>query len=288
MKKLLVFLLLIPFFVFAQSSWKRSETPTFSKVELFHSSKSANYPTTESLLQGNFVFEISHRFGSINGGYDNFYGLDDANIRFSLGYGITDGIMVTLGRSSVYANTDLAVKFKVLDLEDDKMPSAIALNVGLTVTNQNVNGTEIQTFNADYMQYFGQLVYNIAFFDKKLAVGIVPSFIYNSYVFAASYGQDKESTISLGVYSQYYFNRMWSIWFDYTTVVNGYKNAFYDDDTEVYDPISFGTAIETGGHIFHVFITNSHYLNPTQFLTGTEFNTESEAWRFGFGITRQL
>lgn len=289
MKKLLVFLWLIPFFVFAQSSWKRNEAPAFSKVELFHSSKSANYPTTENLLQGNFVFEISHRFGSINEGYDNFFGLDGpVNIRLSLGYGITDDLMVTVGRSNVFANMDLAAKYNLLQIDDDKMPSALAINAGLTLINKNAFGTEIRTFDADYMQYFGQLIYNIAFFDKKLAVGIVPSFVYNSYVFAASNGQDKESTISLGAYSQYYFNRMWSIWFDYTTVVSGYKNIFYDDDINAYDPVSFGTAIETGGHIFHLFITNSPYLNPTQFLTGSDFNKGKEAWRFGFGITRQL
>ena len=37
-------------------------------------------------------FIISHRFGRINTGIDEFFGLDGANVRFSLEYGITDDL----------------------------------------------------------------------------------------------------------------------------------------------------------------------------------------------------
>jgi len=104
MYKSILILLTVPFLLFAQSSWKRSVENNFASVELFHSSKTANFPTTENLKQGNFVFEISHRFEKINGGYDNFYGLDGpVNMRISLGYGLTNDLMVTLGRSNVLA-----------------------------------------------------------------------------------------------------------------------------------------------------------------------------------------
>lgn len=290
MNKFLIFLILIPFLVCAQSSWKRTETIP-DRVELFHSSKTANYPTTEHLLKGNFQFEISHRFSYIDEGYDNFFGLDGpANIRIGLAYGITDELMVTLGRSNVLASLDLALKYKISEFASDAFPSALAINGGLTLVGRDEN-FDIQTFNSDYMQFFGQLVYNFGLLDKNLIVGVIPSFVYNSYSWAAGQGLDTETTASVGTHVQYYFNRMWSIWAEYTAVVSGYNGSVttYNEDGE--DPISFGTAIETGGHIFHLFITNSNLINPSHFLIGTTPpppGSDNEPWIFGFTITREL
>ena len=289
--KTMLILLFVPLFVFTQSSWQRSIETVPQKVELFHSSKTANFPTTENLLQGNFVFEISHRFETINEGYDNFFGLDGpVNIRIALGYGITDDLMVTLGRSNILANLDIAFKYKLKDFDSDKFPSSLALNVGSGFVNRDIYSVkqDIKIFDPDYTQFYGQLVYNIMFFDKKLAIGIVPSFVYNSYIFAAGQGLDTKTTFTLGTCYQYYFNRMWSIWAEYSTVLSGYDKSIISNTVDAYDPIAFGTAIETGGHIFHLFVTNSSRLNPAQFLIGADHNTDSDAWRFGFGITREL
>jgi len=287
MYKFILILLTVPFFLFAQSSWKRTVEDNFTKVELFHSSKTANYPTTLNLEQGNFLFEISHRFGPINGGYDNFYGLDAVNMRISLGYGLTNDLMVTLGRSNVLANLDLALKYKLIEFESESMPSAISINAGSSLINKDQN-EKVKTLNSDYMQYFGQVVYNIMFMDKKLGIGIVPSFVYNSYVFGVNENLNKKYTITLGTYYQYYFNRMWSVWAEYSPVLSGFKKYILNRENDAHNPIAMGIAIETGGHVFDLFITNSILLNPAQFLVGADKGTGSDAWHFAFGITREL
>lgn len=288
MYKFILIFLIIPFFVFGQSSWKPTVENTFKKVELFHSSKTANYPTTVNLKKGNFIFEISHRFEKINGGYDNFYGLDGpVNMRISLGYGITNDLMVTLGRSNVLANLDIALKYRLMEFESETMPSALSINAGSALINKDQNG-DIQTLNVDYMQYFGQVVYNIMFLNKKLGIGIVPSFVYNSYVFGFDENLDTKYTITLGTYYQYYFNRMWSVWAEYSPVLSGFKKYILDRATNSHNSVAAGIAIETGGHVFHLFITNNTLLNPAQFLVGANKGTGSDAWHFAFGITREL
>ena len=42
-------------------------------------------------------FIISHRFGAINLGFDELFGLDQSNIRFALEYGVTDNLTMGLG-----------------------------------------------------------------------------------------------------------------------------------------------------------------------------------------------
>lgn len=92
MKKLyiLVMIALTLTSLIAQPKWKKSEEEQIQDLTLFHSTQTANFPTTESLSKGNFMYEISHRFvPSIKDGFDALYGLDGpVRIRFAIGYGL--------------------------------------------------------------------------------------------------------------------------------------------------------------------------------------------------------
>ncbi len=48
-----------------------------------------NLQTVESPASGNLNFVIQHRFGTLNSGSYNFFGLDNATLRLGLDYGIT-------------------------------------------------------------------------------------------------------------------------------------------------------------------------------------------------------
>lgn len=290
MKKVLILLLLIlPILVSAQSRWKRNKTVKKLDIELFHSTQTANMPTTETLKKGDFMYEISHRFGMISDGYDRLYGFDGpVNMRTALSYGITDHFMVTLGRSSVLDNLELQGKLKLWELESKTMPSVFAIRGGLAI---NTDDGQLDAFDADYTQFYAQLVYNIMFMDKKLGIGIVPSYVYNSYIFAAQNNLDTKYTFTLGTYYQYYFNRMWSVWAEYSPVIGGWQGALGKNpikEFRSYNPIAFGAAIETGGHVFHLFVTNSNRLNSAQYLVGSDQDTDKDAWRLAFSITREL
>src|ERR1700710_2501971 len=65
-----------------------------------------NMQTTESPANGVLNFEIQHRFGALNSGSYDFFGLDNANLRLGLDYGITNRLAVGVGRSSLNKTFD--------------------------------------------------------------------------------------------------------------------------------------------------------------------------------------
>src|SRR5690349_10314748 len=59
-------------------------------------------------------FIIQHRFGRVNGGAYEFFGLDQATIRIGLDMGISNRFNVGVGRNSVNKVYDGFVKYKIL------------------------------------------------------------------------------------------------------------------------------------------------------------------------------
>src|SRR5688572_7051304 len=85
---------------------------TFKAIHLI------NAQTVESPAKQDLNFIIMHRFGKINEGAYNFFGLDNASIRLGLDYGITDRLAIGIGRSSLEKTFDGYIKYKVLQQTD--------------------------------------------------------------------------------------------------------------------------------------------------------------------------
>lgn len=286
LKIILALLLILSISALAQPSWKRSEEPTKIKLELFHATQTSNFPTTESLDKGNWMYEISHRFTSpMSDGFDALWGFDGpAKIRFSLGYGITENLMVNFGRSNNTDNYDLQLKQKVLQLDNKILPSVISLVGGIALNTEIPANIDRSATDGGNFQFYAQLVYNAMLFDKKIGIGIVPSYLYNSFVYAVN----KQYSFTIGTYLHYYANRMWSFWIEHNAIVTGYQGIIrLDEIGKSYNTLSLGATLETGGHIFNIVLTNNSRLNSSQFLVGADRSSSNkEGWRLGFGILR--
>lgn len=257
-----------------QISWKRSEEKTLEDLQLFHSTQSVNLPTTETLHQGNLEFEISHRFvPTIKSGGKTLYGFDGpVNMRLALGYAVTDKMVLTLGRSNLRDNVDLWWKYKFLEVHDASLPFAAAVRLGGAWNTEVADRAAGDSRN---LQYFGQLIINTLVM-KRLGIGIVPSYLDNSYIFT----DDRQYSFTLGNYYQLYLSRLMSVLFEWNPVVTGFRTKN--------NPVSFGIELETGGHFFKIILTNSTLLNSSQFLAGTDNSFNSGQWHIGFNITRLL
>jgi hypothetical protein len=159
----------------------------------------------------------------------------------------------------------------------------LAIRGGVSWNTEIPDGIDRSRTDSDNFQYYAQLIYNGMLFDKKLGIGLVPSYLYNSYIFAV----DKQYTFTLGTYLQYYINVMWSFWVEYNPIIMGYRGVIRLDETgKSYNSLAIGMDIETGGHIFHLIITNNARLNPSQYLVGADRSASDDMWRLGFGIKR--
>src|SRR6202000_1158412 len=87
-----------------------------------------NLQTVESPANGNLNFVIQHRFGTLNSGSYNFFGLDNATLRLGLAYGICDDLSVGIGRSSYLKTFDGYVKWRFLkQAENGGSPVTLAV-----------------------------------------------------------------------------------------------------------------------------------------------------------------
>ena len=116
MKKTRYFYLYLFFFVgftsYAQDenlfSMMTDEKPTTEYTSsTFKSTRIINGHSVENVAAKHLDFRISHRFGRLNDGAYNFYGLDQATMRMGLEYGLTDMLMVGIGRSTSQKNIRL-------------------------------------------------------------------------------------------------------------------------------------------------------------------------------------
>src|SRR5580658_4116327 len=98
-----------------------------------------NLQTIESPAQGNLNFVIQHRFGTLNSGSYNFFGLDNATLRLGLDYGITDDLAIGVGRSSYLKTFDGYLKYKLLkQTEGGGMPVSVSLIGTITDFTQDL------------------------------------------------------------------------------------------------------------------------------------------------------
>jgi hypothetical protein len=271
-----VMLLLVPSISRGDSSgWKRSATKSPSDLYLFHSTHAINLPTAETLNKGMLEIEISHRFvPPVSEGIEALYGFDGpVNMRIAVGYSLTDRAILTLGRSNVFDNIDFNIKYKLAQFHSNSFPILLAVQGGVGWNSAKFDGRS--RGDARNFQYYGQLIAN-SLIAKKLGIGLVPSYLYNSDIFSPNY----DKVFAVGSYVQYYFSSLLSFLAEWNIGVSG--------DYKPDNAVSFGIELETGGHFFKIILTNSVLLNSSQFLPGTEYPFRSKEWRLGFLITRLM
>lgn len=254
--------------------WQRRVEPTRPPVTLFHATQVMNLPTAGTLAKGEWQFEIAHRFyPAVSEGADAFWGLDGpVNMRLGLGFAPSNRILVTLARSNFMDNWDLQAKVGALETEVGPLPLMLALQAGAAWTT---DVADREAGDSGNFQYYGQLILNTMVGDR-LALGVVPSYLHNVLLEPVDPVQD----LFWGFYGQLYLTRILS--------VMGELNVGENRGELENNAGAFGIEMETGGHFFKIFLTNSVRLNPSQYLVGTDFPFEPEEWRLGFAITRLL
>ena len=88
--------------------------PPQEVMATFKSGKVINLHTNERVAAGNLEMRISHRFGRLNGGAYELWGLDQSTIRIGLDYGLSDRLAIGLGRNSYKKIYDGFVKYSIV------------------------------------------------------------------------------------------------------------------------------------------------------------------------------
>jgi hypothetical protein len=238
-----------------------------------------NTQTVESPANGNLNFVIQHRFGQLNSGAYNFFGLDNATLRLGLDYGITDGLSVGIGRSSYLKTFDGYVKGKLLkQTEGSQIPVTVDL-LG-TIVNWTQDDLSKPYLNANRRTSYSAELLIARKFSRSLSFQVTPTYLHYNLVPTVA---DKNDVFALGLGGRMKITKRMSINAEYDIVP---KNQVVS--TTVHNSLSFGWDIETGGHVFQLVFSNSQSMLATQYLTQTTGSWGKGDIYFGFNISRNF
>ncbi len=243
----------------------------------FKSSRVVNGQSIENVGVGVLDFKILHRFGAINQGGYELFGLDQATMRMGLDYGLTKRWMFGVGRSTYQKQYDGFVKFKVLQQQTGLKEVPVGISLVSTVMYKSLRSSpnaQYIEYNTDKITYAHQLLIARKFNDY-FSMQITPTIIHYNLVEKSSLPNDFKS---VGISMRQRISKRVNITSEY----------FYRiDKLEGYhDPLTFGLDIETGGHVFQLHVTNSTGMTERTFINETTGSWSNKDIRFGFNLVR--
>ncbi|PHR31965.1 MAG: hypothetical protein COA38_07080 [Fluviicola sp.] len=259
--------------------------------ETFSGTRVINGHSVETLKGRILEFRIEHRFGDIagtNGGIQQFFGFDQAaDIRFAFEYGITDKLMIGLGRSkgtgAPYRSLiDGFTKYRFMTQEKDGNPLSLAVMGSASISYQKASADLTQV--TSYPQFSHRMAYSTQLiaarkFGEHISVQVMPTYVHRNYVNI----DDVNGLFSLGGALNYKINKKYGV------VVEYYQN-FNPSGMRLDAKNSLGVAFEwtTNGHNFKMNFTNSRGFGETQFIPYTVSDWLDGEFRFGFSISRKF
>jgi hypothetical protein len=246
-------------------------------TSVFKGLKVVNIESTKLAAKGDFYFIIAHRFGYVNGGFKELFGLDESNIRFSFIYGFTDWLSAGLSRSSLNKTYDVNAKIKLLSQKKDDFPLNI---VGFTSMAAKTGETSLNKINYPLLEYKHRFNYLAELLisskiNKNLSLQVSPMFIHENLTL----NNQSNDQFAAGIGGRYKLSKRLTLNIDYVNILNrSVDNTFKN-------PLSIGFDIETGGHVFQLHFSNSKQMNDSGFLNAEGDWTKGE-FVFGFNLSR--
>lgn len=232
----------------------------------------------ENVNKGNLLFTVSHHFGRINQGAKEFYGLTTSTVRLGLDYGFTNRLTAGFGISTFQKNLDGSLKYKILRQHKGKntMPVSVSYFGQVVVTTLKWQYPKSKDYFSSRVSYANQLLIARKF-NKSFSLQVMPTFIHYNFVVLKT---DQNNVFAIGAGGRYKFTKHSSINFEYHYLLPGQTAKDYINS------LSVGVDIETGGHVFQLFLTNSQPLIERGFIAETKGKWNKGDIYFGFNISR--
>jgi hypothetical protein len=231
--------------------------------------------STKTKSKGELDVLIYHRFGPMNAGIEEFFGLDEANMRLGFEYGITDFINVGIGRNSYEKTYDGFFKWKFL--RQKKGAESFPMNVVWLSTIAVPTFEIVEDLSAyERMAFVNQLMFSRKF-GEKFTLQIMPGVVHLNTVPET---RDDNDILYLGGAYRYKLNHSFALTGEYYYRFNPLASV------ETFDVIGIGVDIETGGHVFQLHITNARPIIEKGFIAETRDDFWDGDIRLGFNISR--
>jgi Membrane bound beta barrel domain (DUF5777) len=282
----LVFLFfLIPAGIFAQDDLMNllndntANTINYTSAT-FKSTRVMNGHSVERMPPGQLDVRFSHRFGLVNTGSYEFFGLDQANVHFSLEYGIFKWLMIGAGRGTYEKTYDGFAKFTLLRQSTGavEMPVSVSVFSSIAVNSLKWSDPERKNYFSSRLSYVWQVLVARKL-NQSFSVQLTPSYVHRNLVATEL---DPNDLFAIGAGGRMKLTKRISLNAEYYYVAN--PKAYMSQT--IYNPLSIGVDIETGGHVFQLLLTNSVSMIEKGFIGETTGQWRKGDIHIGFNISR--
>lgn len=240
----------------------------------FKGLKIVNLESTKLAAKKDFYFIVAHRFGSIEGGFESFYGLDDAVTQLKFVYGLTDWLSLSAARSELAY--DFATKIRLVPQKTVGSPVSVVGFASLGFNNTLKPSLYPKMKDEHRLIYVAQMLVSRKFSDK-FALEIAPSYFHENFVLLE---EQDNSQYAVGFGGRYKFAKRWSVNVDYVAHLNRASSSPFRD------PLSIGVDLETGGHVFQMHFTNAQPIHEAGFMGQAAGDWLEGNIFFGFNLLR--
>lgn len=243
-------------------------------TSIFKDNRIVNAQSSKQTSKGEFKFLIQHRFGTLNSGFYNLWGIDISNVRFGLDYGVSERLAFSLGRSSYSKQFDASVKLNIMR-QSNSFPFVLSTYSSVFLIHPSESERNETNFDLlNKISFSNQLI-----FARKVSSNfsfvILPTHIHLNF-FESGTSADP---LFIGAGGRYKVTKKVSVngeyFYSLSTMTESHQNM-----------LSVGVDIETGGHVFSLHLSNSRGMNEQAFLTQTTGQWLEGDIYFGFNISR--
>ena len=263
-------------------------------LSAFKAHKIINGQSTKQSREKELFLYVAHRFGSINGGIKTLFGLDIANTKIEMFYGLSDNFQVGFSRESLKKTYTINFKNKITSQESN-FPLNISIYNSFNYNSSDFLAPGVDLSFSQRSLFLSQLLISNRV-SEKLSFQLTPSFVkrnYNEERILFENGEvvfengvpvfttfDREYNYALGLGASYKINKRTALNLEYFANLNRVENSPNSD------AISVGIDIETGGHVFQLIFSNTQSLDDASVILDAEGDWTKRHIFFGFNILR--
>lgn len=231
-------------------------------------------PTVVSPFKGSLNLVINHRFGSMENGIKDLFGIyGGANTRLALQYGITDKLMIGIGTTQNYQLQDVEWKYAILQqTRSNSMPVSLSYygNMVIDARSEDNFGPEESYKFIHRLSYFTELIISRKF-SEVFTFQVAPEFAYYNGV------KQEFNNVNYGVS----FGGRAKVWGEKSIIVE-YDQPLNKQDAFDHKPnLGVGFELGTATHAFQVFVSN---YQDIVYQRNLAYNENSKL-HVGFNIT---
>ena len=257
-----------------ENDW--DENNSMEIIAAFKGLKIVNFESTKLASKGDFYFIVAHRFGSVENGFDDLFGLDNAVTKLSFIYAPIEGLNLGFGRSSFRKTYGFHAKYRLLSQKESGFPFTV-VGYNLLSIDTQLDKTQLPLLEfKNRLAYTSQLLISRKI-NKGLSLELAPTVLHENTV---AFDPQENTQFILGIGGRQKLSQRVSLNADYGWHMNRAENSPFKNS------LSVGVDIETGGHVFQLHFTNAQPMFENGFLANGNGDWSEGVFFFGFNLSR--